>query len=102
MKKVQFKNEIKAVLKEGLLSKLVNPGHGELDKYLTKVDSLLSETIEGCDELIKEGEEIMEEDILRLPQVGERNRLILEMIGILRKLKNDLATIPTQTRQKMG
>jgi hypothetical protein len=70
---------MKAVLKEGLLSKLVNPGHGELDKYLTKVDDLLTETIEGCDELIKEGEEIMEEDILRLPQVGERNRLILQI-----------------------
>lgn len=102
MKKSQFKNEMKEVLKEGLLSKIVNPGHGELDKYLSKVDKVITDTIETCTDLIEEGEEIMEEDILRLPQVGERNRLILDMIGILRKLKNDLATMPNQTRQKMG
>lgn len=102
MKKVQFKNEMKAVLKEGLLSSIINPGHGELDKYLTKVDKVITDTIETCGELIEEGEELMEEDILRLPQVGERNRIILDMIGILRKLKNDLATMPNQTRQKMG
>ena len=42
------------------------------------------------------------EDILRLPQVGERNRLILEMVGMLRKLKNQLISMPSQTRQKMG
>jgi len=101
-KKLKLKNELKKTLKEGLLNQLVNPGSGELDKYLTKIDKLITETIESCDDLIKEGEEMTTEDILRLPQVGERNRLILEMVGMLRKLKNDLISVPSQTRQKMG
>jgi hypothetical protein len=102
MKKSEFENEIKKMYKEGLLSTVVNPGHGELDKYLSKVDKVITNTIKSCNDLIEEGEELMEEDILRLPQVGERNRMILEMIGILRKLKSHLVNIPTQTRQKMG
>lgn len=102
MNKKFLKKELKNTLKEGLLNQLVNPGSGELDKYLSKVDKLISETIDTCDELIEEGEEMTTEDVLRLPQVAERNRIILEMVGILRKLKNDLISMPSQTRQKIG
>jgi hypothetical protein len=102
MKKSEFRKELKAIFKEGLMSKLVNPGNGELDKYVGKVDKFIDSAVDDCEKLIEEGGELMEEDAFRLPQVGERNRMILEMIGMLKKFKNDLISIPTQTRQKMG
>lgn len=102
MKKSEFKKQLKQIFKEGLMSDIVNPGNGELDKFVKKVDKFIDDSIESCDELTKEGKEMMEEDILRLPQSGERNRLILELIGLLTKFKHSLVEIPTQTRQKMG
>ena len=102
MKKSEFKKELKQIFKEGLMSDIVNPGNGKLDKFVKKVDKFIDESIEACDELVEEGKEMMEEDAFRLPQSGERNRLLLEMIGLLSKFKHSLIEIPTQTRQKMG
>lgn len=91
-----------ASIKEGLMSNLLNPGHGGLDKYTTKVDLFIDESISTCDSLIQEAEAMLEEDFYRLPQAGERTRLILEMIGLLKKYKCDLENIPWQLRQRMG
>jgi hypothetical protein len=91
-----------ASLNEGLMSDLLNPGNGKLDKYTSKVDAFIDEAIETCDELTEEGNSLLEEDFYRLPQAGERSRLILEMIGLIKKFKCDLENIPWQLRQRMG
>ncbi len=96
-----FKEDL-ASLNEGLMSDLLNPGNGKLDKYTSKVDAFIDEAIETCDELVEEGNSMLEEDFYRLPQAGERSRLILEMIGLIKKFKCDLENIPWQLRQRMG
>jgi len=94
--------EEKQKIHEGLMSDLLNPGNGKLDKYTSKVDAFIDEAIETCDELVEEGNSMLEEDFYRLPQAGERSRLILEMIGLIKKFKCDLENIPWQLRQRMG
>lgn len=94
--------EQKKKLNEGLMSTLLSPGHNQLDKYTSKVDAFIDDSIETCDKLIKESEDLLEEDFYRLPQAGERSRLILEMVGLLKKYKCDLENIPWQLRQRMG
>jgi len=94
--------EEKQKIHEGLMSDLLSPGNGQLDKYTSKVDAFIDEAIETCDELVEEGNSILEEDFYRLPQAGERSRLILEMIGLIKKFKCDLENIPWQLRQRMG
>ncbi|NBP14291.1 hypothetical protein EBU95_07805 [bacterium] len=89
-------------LNEGLMSDLLNPGNGKLDKYTSKVDAFIDDAIETCDELVEEGNGLLEEDFYRLPQAGERSRLILEMIGLIKKFKYNLENIPWQLRQRMG
>jgi hypothetical protein len=89
-------------INEGLMSDLLNPGHGELDKFTSKVDAFIDSSIETIDKLIKESNDLLEEDLYRLPQTGERSRLLLEMIGLLKKYKCDLENIPWQLRQRMG
>lgn len=95
-------NTNKMVISEGLMSNLLSPGHGELDKFTSKVDTFIDDSIETIDDLLEESNSLLEEDFYRLPQAGERSRLILEMIGLLKKYKCDLENIPWQLRQRMG
>jgi hypothetical protein len=97
-----FGSKDEGSLNEGLMSNLLNPGHGELDKFTSKVDAFIDSSIESCNELIEESNTLLEEDFYRLPQAGERTRLLLELVGLLKKYKCDLENIPWQLRQRMG
>lgn len=80
---------VKAKLAEGVKEP---PGDdGKLGKYATKYDKFLKDSLDEVNALIKEAEEMMTENMLQSPTVGERNRVLMARVGALKALKNNLS-----------
>lgn len=95
---------IKKQLSEGEIAKDLLPGaDGKLSAYTAKVNKFLEEMSEKAEELAVEGEELTRADYTQKnPSVGERNRLLLNCVGILRKLRTQLSQLPLELRKMIG
>ena len=96
------KEELRSLVKEALAEQLKEistlqkdtlPGNGEIGKVAEKVDKLLTETAEEARKLALELEEELKVDMLggegkpgMAPRVGERNRMLMIRVGVLKKL----------------
>lgn len=69
--------------------------------YATKVDSLVSETVDSIDKLVEDGEELMRENPTHDYAIQERNHSIQARIGILKGLKNQLVKIMEDLYRKV-
>lgn len=104
----QFKNIVResviAYLSEESISKELLPGSdGKLSSYTAKVNKFLEKISEEAEELALEGEELMKADYTQKnPSVGERNRLILNCVGLVRKLKTQISQLPLELRKMIG
>lgn len=74
------------------LDKEVLPGSGNMADLAKKVDDFLMKTAEEAKELVSEMEEEMKVDVLGgdnpslAPRIGERNRMLADRAGVLKKL----------------
>jgi hypothetical protein len=93
------KTQLRKMIKEALvkeassLQKDILPGSGDLGKLTKKVDDLILKFAEEARELMTEIEEEIKLDMLggegkpsMAPRVGERNRMLMVRVGILKKL----------------
>lgn len=93
------KTQLRKMIQEALvkeassLQKDVLPGSGEMGKITQKVDDFILEFAEKARELMKEIEQELKVDMLggegkpgMAPRVGERNRMLMARVGILKKL----------------
>lgn len=69
--------------------------------YSTKVDKLVSESIDSIDKLVEEGEELMKENPMHDYAIQERNHLVQARIGILKGLKTQLQRIMEDLYRKV-
>lgn len=69
--------------------------------YATKVDNLVSETVDSIDKLVEDGEELMRENPTHDYAIQERNHSIQARIGILKGLKNQLVKIMEDLYRKV-
>ena len=91
------------LVKEGVLTKDLLPGGGgKLAAFLIKTESFIDRTIEEASDLADEGEELTRTDFTGNCSVGERNRILLTMVGFLRKVRNGLATSMVDIRKILG
>lgn len=60
---------------------------GKLGKFAEKCDKFLNSGIDDINDLVKEAEDMMRENLLNHPTVGERNRALMARVGILKSLK---------------
>lgn len=79
--KTQLMNESN---KEGFLANVLPGKQGEAAPYVSKVTKFLEDTFEKAEELRQEGEEMIASDVREHPLVGERNRLLLTLMGFLK------------------
>lgn len=91
--------EHQATLKENLANDVLPGANGELVAYTIKVEKFLDATIEEAEKLHEEGSELLAANVLRDPLVGERDRLILMIMGFLKKMKNGLSTSSVDLRK---
>jgi len=97
------RESVKRQLVENIASDLLPGSEGKLADYTMKVTKFLDSTLEEAGSLADEGEELMRADYTQKnPSVGERNRLLLVLIGYLRKLKFNLAASNLDLRKMMG
>ncbi len=59
---------------------------------LKKFDDLIEDTIKKARELADEGEDLIQTNLLSHPEVGTRNELLKNRVGMLRSMANNLAT----------
>jgi soluble cytochrome b562 len=94
VKKTELREMVRAIVRKKLTEVADRdsvPGKdGELGKYAEKFDKFIEGTIDEIDDLIKSGEEMMRENLLNHPTVGERNRALMSRVGILKGLKAKL------------
>lgn len=90
-------------LEEGIISDDLIPGaDGKLAKFAEKCEKFIDKTIKEAGELADEGEELMKVDLTQNTSVGERNRILLSLVGFMRKLRNGLAVSTTALRKTLG
>ena len=88
------------LVKEGVITDDLLPGgNGKLAAYLEKTEKFIDKTIEEASALADEGEELLRTDFTMNVSVGERNRIILTVVGFMRKLRNGLATATVDMRK---
>ena len=91
------------LVKEGVITDDLLPGgNGKLAAYLNKVEKFVDKAIEEASTLADEGEEMLRTDFATNVSVGERNRMILSMVGFLRKMRNGLAAATIDIRKTLG
>jgi hypothetical protein len=91
------------LVKEGVLTDDLLPGsNNKLAAYLEKSEKFIDKTIEEASELADEGQELMRTNFTLDVSVGERNRILLVMIGFLRKIRNGLAASMIDIRKTLG
>lgn len=61
--------------------------------YASKVDSLVSDTIDRIVELVEEGEALIRENPTHDYEVQERNHAVVARVGILKNLKSKLVDL---------
>ena len=104
----QFKNILResviAYLSEENIAKDLLPGaDGKLSAYTAKINKFLEKISEEAEELAVEGEELMKADYAeKNPSIGERNRLILNCVGLVRKLRTQISQLPLELRKMIG
>lgn len=69
-------------------------------KYATKVDALVADTIDSIDKLVKEGEELAQDNTEHDYAVQERNHAIADRVGILKALKVKLVQLTEDLYRK--
>ena len=69
--------------------------------YASKVDKLVSESIDSIDKLVEQGEELMKENPTHDYAIQERNHLVQARIGILKGLKTQLVRIMEDLYRKV-
>lgn len=70
-------------------------------KFATKVDTLVSDTIDAIDKLVKEGEELAQENPSHDYGIQERNHSIADRVGILKAIKVKLVAITEDLFRKL-
>ena len=80
----------KAVHSFLLAEELTETGVG---KFAEKVDDLIGETIEGLEELILEGEELIKDNPTHSYAIQERNHAVMSRIGVMKALKVRLSQL---------
>lgn len=91
--KQMVQEAVKSKLQElSSINKEVLPGSGNMADLAKKVDDFLMKTAEEAKELVSEMEEEMKVDVLggenpsMAPRIGERNRMLANRAGILKKI----------------
>ena len=90
------------LLSENIATDLIPGSEGKLAKYSEKVETFIDKVIKEASDLADEGEELMVSDLTKSTNVGERNRMLLTLVGFLRKLRNGLATSTIDIRKMLG
>lgn len=95
------------LVQEGVLTDDLIPGAGgKLAAYLDKTEKFIDKTIEEASALADEGEELLRSDFATKDSmsmnVNERNRILLTIVGFLRKVRNGLALTTVEIRKAIG
>lgn len=97
--KSQLKEAVAKATRIALIQEAANDlGIGS---YSTKVDKLVSESIDSIDKLIEEGENLMKENPVHDYAIQERNHLVQARIGVLKGLKSQLVRIMEDLYRKL-
>jgi len=97
--KSQLKEAVARATRMALIQEAANSlGIGP---YSTKVDKLVSESIDSIDKLVEEGEDLMKENPTHDYAVQERNHMVQARIGILKGLKSQLVRIMEDLYRKV-
>lgn len=78
------------------------PGDDKIGDYMEKVEKFVDEFVERAEELAQEGEEMIKTDFAKNQHVAERNRMILTVIGFMRKHKFNIAALMLDLRKAFG
>lgn len=79
----------------------VVPDAKKIVEFTKKFDDLLTKMIVDIRELADEGEGLMRENLLNHPEVGTRNELIIQKVGLLRAMANSISTTWERVRRYM-
>jgi hypothetical protein len=96
--KSQLKEAVIKATKLALIQEVSDLGIGS---YSTKVDKLISESIDSIDKLVEEGENLMKENPTHDYAIQERNHMVQARIGILKGLKSQLVRIMEDLYRKV-
>lgn len=96
--KTQLKEAVAKATRLALMLEAPDLGIGA---YASKVDKLVSESVDSIDKLVEEGEELMRENPTHDYAVQERNHLVQTRIGILKGLKSQLVRIMEDLYKKV-
>lgn len=97
--KSQLKEAVAKATRLALIQEAANDlGIGS---YSTKVDKLVSESIDSIDKLVEEGENLMKENPMHDYAIQERNHLVQARIGVLKGLKSQLVRIMEDLYRKL-
>lgn len=96
--KSQLKEAVAVATRLALMKESSDLGIGS---YSTKVDKLVSESIDSIDKLVEEGENLMKENPVHDYAIQERNHLVQARIGVLKGLKSQLVRIMEDLYRKL-
>lgn len=99
--KISKKQLKEAVVKATRMTLMEEASDLGIGSYATKVDKLVSETIDSIEKLVTEGQELMEENPTHDYAIQERNHLVQARIGILNGLKTQLVRIMEDLYRKL-
>lgn len=99
----QLETMIKEALEERLktgsgLTEVAEPGTEvpnakDMVAFLRKFDVLIEKAIDDARALADSGEELIQTNLLSHPEVGTRNELLKNRVGMLRAMANNMATV---------
>lgn len=102
IKKTQLQEMVNGLVRKKLQELADPPGKdGELGKFAEKCDKFLDESIDEINDLVKEAEDMMKENLLNHPTVGERNRALMARVGILKNLKAKMLEMLEATHRNL-
>jgi len=103
-------SELKALIGEAVKKRLASlkeapesgtsvPNGESVASFIMEFNSHINKMIEDTKKLADKGEALIETNLLNHPEVGTRNELLIQHVGMLRSVANSLATIFERIRR---